>query len=330
MNRVKKIIIFITAFFVLLCIYWAIGRNVIVKTISSKINEMQGEGYKVVHKGLSVGGFPFKFRANLADADIASPRSLDKSWSIKADDWRIEALSINPLKWTGFHRGDARIDMRGPKGERWLFDARPFNIAFIAYAGFNGELKSFDVSGTKLKTQAVIGTLPPIIAIDEARLNVKPAVSNMRYELHLENIFLEKDTLKELQKIFGPRIESLKGSALAIDLASLEDDAIKNWQKDGQLVSEGWEVSWGGIPFKGGFNLKFADTGLSGIVRIDVENAVTLIQHLQEAGIINASQARQANLAAILLPKNESGYQELTLTLRDGFITLFGQKVFAL
>ena len=301
-----------------------------VNSISSKINEMQSEGYKVVHKGLSVGGFPFKFRASLVDADIASPRSLDKPWSIKADDWRMEALSINPLKWTGSHRGEARIDMRGPKGERWLFDARPFNIEVTAHARFKGTLKSFDVNGTKLNTQAVIGTLPPIVAIDEARLNVKPTAADMRYELHLENIFLEKDTLKEFQKIFGPRIESLKGSALAIDLTSLEDDAIRNWLKDGQLISEGWDVSWGGIPFKGGFNLKFTDTGLSGIIRIDVENAVTLIQRLQEAGIINANQARQANLAAILLPKNESGYQELTLTLRDGFLTLFGQKVFAL
>ena len=330
MSPVKKTIIFITALFVLLCAYWAIGRNVMINTISSKISEMQSEGYKVVHKGLSVGGFPFKFRANLAELDVASPRSLDKPWSIKADDWRMEALSINPLKWTGSHRGEARIDMRGPKGERWLFDARPFNVELTAQTRLNGELKSFDVSGMKLKTQAVIGTLPPIVAIDEAQLNVKPAASDMRYELYLENIFLEKDTLKELQRIFGPRIESLKGSALAIDLASLEDDAIRNWQKDGQLISEGWDVSWGGIPFKGGFNLKLADTGLSGVIRIDVENAVTLIQRMQEAGIINASQARQANLAAILLPKNESGYQELTLTLRDGFLTLFGQKIFAL
>lgn len=330
MSGMKKIIIFITMLFVLFCAYWAIGRNVMVNTISSKINEMQSEGFKVVHKGLSAGGFPFKFRASLADADVASPRSLDKPWSIKADDWRMEALSINPLKWTGSHRGDARIDMRGPKGERWLFDARPFNVELTAHAGFKGDLKSFDVSGMKLNTQAVIGTLPPIVAIDEARLNVKPAAADMRYELYLENVFLEKDTLKELQKIFGPRIDSLRGSALAIDLASLENDAIRNWQKDGQLVSEAWEISWGGIPFKGGFNLKFADTGLSGIIRIDVENAATLIQRLQEADIINTSQARQASLAAILLPKNESGYQEITLTLRDGFLTLFGQKVFAL
>lgn len=330
MSGVKKAIILITALFVLLCIYWAVGRNVMVNTISSKINEMQNEGYKVVHKGLSVGGFPFKFRASLAGSDIASPRSIDKPWSIKADNWRMEALSINPLKWTGSHRGDARIDMRGPKGERWLFDARPFNIELRAHAGFKGNLKSFDVSGTKLKTQAVIGTLPPILAIDDAQLSVQPAASDMRYQLNLENIYLEKDTLKNFQKIFGPRIERLTGSALAIGLTSLNDNALQNWKTSGQIISENWNMSWGGMRFQGHFNLTLSNTGTSGVIRIEVEDVGNLISRLQEADILSSGQARNAALAAALLPVTNSGRQEITLTLRDGFIKLFGQKVFEL
>lgn len=330
MSRVKKTVIILTALFVLLCAYWAVGRNVMVNTISSKINEMQNEGYKVVHKGLSVGGFPFKFRASLSGPDIASPRSLDKPWSIKADDWRIEALSINPLKWKGSHRGDARIDMRGPKGERWLFDARPFNVEITAHAGFNGNLKSFDMSGTKLKTQAVIGTLPPIVAIDKAQLDVKPTASDMRYEFYLENIFLEKDTFKEFQKILSPRIESLKGSALAIGLTSLSNDALKNWKQSGQIISENWNMSWGGMHFQGSFDLTLSSVGTSGLIRIEVDDIGNLISRLQDADIFSAGQARNASLAAALLPVTQNGRQEITLTLRDGFLTLFGQKVFEL
>jgi len=330
MSGVKKTVIFLMTLFVLLCAYWAVGRNMMIKTVSSKIGEMQGEGYKVVHKGLSVGGFPLKFRMSLAEPDIAAPRSLDKPWSIKADDWRMEALTVNPLKWRGSHRGEARIDMRGPKGERWLFDARPFNIDITSRAGFDGELKSLDLIGTKLNTQAVIGTLPPVIAIDKAQMSVAPAADNMRYELNLENMFLEKDTLKNFQKIFGPRIESLKGSALAMGLKSLNDTAMTDWKETGQLVSEGWNVSWGGTRFQGGFNLTLSQAGITGIIRIEVEDVGALITRFEEAEIFSSSQARNAKLAAALLPVNQSGRQEITLTLRDGFLTLFGQKIFEL
>lgn len=330
MSGVKRTIIFLMTLFVLFCAYWAVGRNVMVKAVSGKINEMQNEGYKVVHKGHSVGGFPFKFRTGLLEPDIVSPRSLDKPWSIKADDWRMEAWTINPLKWTGSHRGEARIDMRGPKGERWLFDTRPFNVDMIAQVGFDGELKTIGLTGTKLNTQAVIGTLPPIIAIDKAKLSVKPAAENMRYELSLENIFLEKDTLKKLQNIFGPHIESLTGSALAMGLTSLDNDAIQSWKETGQLVSEDWKVSWGKTRFLGSFNLTLADTGTSGVIRIEVEDVGELISRLKDAKIFNSSQARNAQLAAILLPVGQDGRQEITLTLRDGFLTLFGQKVFEL
>jgi len=301
-----------------------------VKTVSNQISDMQSEGYKVIHKGLSVGGFPFKFRASLAEADIASPRSLEKPWSIKADDWRMEALSINPLKWTGTHRGEARIDIRGPKGERWLFDARPFNIDITARAGLNGDVKALDIAGTKLNAQAVIGTLPPIIAIDQARLGIAPAQENMRYDLNVENIFLEKEALKNFQKLFGPRIESLEGSALAMGLTALNGDTIKKWKQTGQLISEGWEMSWGGTRFQGGFNLTLSETGTSGVIRIEVEDLGELISRLEQAGIFSAGQARNAALAAVLLPVNTSGRKEITLTLRDGFLTLFGQKIFEL
>jgi len=324
----KKLIILLMILFVLFCAYWAVGRSMMVKSVSTYIEELQSEGYKVVHKGLSVGGFPLKFRASLLEPDIASPRSVQKPWSVKADDWRMEALTVNPLKWNAMHRGEARIDMRGPKGERWLFDARPFNIDVTARAGLDGRLKAIDVTATKLKIQAVIGTLPPIVAIDEARLKTAPAEADMHYEVSLENIFLEKDTLGNLQKIFGPRIENLKGSALAIGLEVLEDEAIQAWKHNGQIISEGWVMSWGGTIFQGGFNLTQSDAGLSGIIRIEAEDVKGLISRLEEAEVFTRNKAHNAKLASALLPVNQNGRQEITLTLRDGFLMLFGQKIF--
>lgn len=328
MSGFKKFIILLMTVFVLFCAYWAVGRSAMVKGVGSQIDQMQSSGYKVVHKGLSIGGFPLKFRARLAEPDIASPRSDDKPWSIKANDLRMEALTLNPFKWNAVHRGEARIDLRGPKGERWLFDARPFNIDMTVRARLNGDVKSFDAIATQFKTQAVIGTLPPIVAIDKAQLNVAPQDADMRYDVVIENIFLEKEALKNFQKLFGPRIESLKGQALAIDLSALNDDAIEAWKSSGRIIGEDWKLSWGGTTFEGGFNLTQSETGLSGIIRIEVKSVNNLIGRLEDANIFSPAQARNAKLAAILLPVNSNGRQEITLTLRDGFLTLFGQRVF--
>jgi len=98
----------------------------------------------------------------------------------------------------------------------------------------------------------------------------------------------------------------------------------------GQITSEGWHISWGDTHFKGGFILTLSEAGPSGIIRIDVEDIGALISRLEEADIFSSSQARNAKLAATLLPANQRGQKEITLTLRDGFLTLFGQKIFEL
>ena len=330
MSGPKKLIIFFMTLFVLLCAYWAIGRNIMVKAISDKIVTLQSEGYKVVHQGLSIGGFPLKFRARLAELDVTAPRSDAKPWSIKGEDWRMEAMTLNPFKWTVIHRGEARIDMRGPKGERWLFDAQPMNVEVTARVNMSGELTAYTLTSTKLKTEAIIGTLPPVVAIDDARLQVGPEGEDMRYAAELKNIYLEKDTLGALQRAFGPRIERLSGAALAIDLQSLDETAVEAWQSKGQLTGEGWELSWGGTDFVGGFNLTQSSTGLSGVIRIEVKDINALISRLEDAAILSANQARNAKLASVLLPMKAQGRQEIQLTLRDGYLTLFGQKIYAL
>ena len=327
MKKFKLSIIALMTFFVALCIYWAVGRNVMIDYIEARTKTLQSEGYSVVHKGLSVGGFPVKFRASFAAPDMTSPRELEKPWSIKADALRVEALTLNPLYWRGTHRGDARLDLRGPKGERWLFDVRPFNIDFTAKLGFDGQLKSFDAIGSKLNTQAVIGTLPPIVAIEEANMSAHPEDGSMRYALSLQNVFLEKNALKGFQAIFGPRIESLSGTILAEGLTGLDALPVEKWAETGRLKGDDWVIKWGDTVFNGRADLTSLETGLSGVIHLDVDDINILLDRFEAANVFTARQTRNAKLASMLLPVNEQGRQEITLTLRDGYLTLFGQKI---
>lgn len=327
MKKFKLSIIALMTFFVALCIYWAVGRKVMIDYIEQRTKTLQSEGYSVVHKGLSVGGFPVKFRASFANPDMTSPRELEKPWSIKADALRVEALTLNPFSWRGTHRGDARLDLRGPKGERWLFDARPFNIDFTAKLGFDGQLRSFDAIGSKLNTQAVIGTLPPIVAIEEANMSAHPEDGSMRYALSLKNVFLEKNALKGFQAIFGPRIESLNGTILAEGLTGLDALSVGKWAETGRLKGDDWVIKWGDTIFNGRVDLTSLETGLSGVIHLDVDDINILLDRFEAANVFTTRQTRNAKLASMLLPVNEQGRQEITLTLRDGYLTLFGQKI---
>ena len=227
----KKWLIGIIALFVLFCIYWAAGRTVMVNTLTAEIQDLEANGYKVDHKGLAVGGFPLQFRGSLIEPDLAAPRSAEKPWSIKSERLSFQASAFNPLRWSVRHRGDARLDLRGPKGERWLFDVRPFTVNIEAKAGISGKLKTFKATLFRPKSQAVIGTLPPIIAMDSGTLSAAPNGQDMRVSLKLENIFLEQNTLKDLQRAFGPKIEHLDIKVTAIDLITLDNKAIELWQK---------------------------------------------------------------------------------------------------
>ena len=179
----KKILLAFITLFVLYCIYWAAGRSVMLKKMTKTFNTLEAQGYDIDHKGLSAGGFPALFRASLNEPGVVSPRSSSAPWSVKADKVVMQASTFTPLHWGVTHRGEARIDLRGPKGERWLFDARPFSVNLDARLKFGGEVKSFKADISRLKVQAVIGTLPPIVGLDEGRIDITPQGGDLRHDI---------------------------------------------------------------------------------------------------------------------------------------------------
>jgi len=323
----KKWLLGLTALFVLFCMYWAAGRTVMVNSLTTKIQNLETEGYKIDHKGLTIGGFPLQFRGSLIEPDLASPRHQDKPWSIKSSRLNFQASSFNPFRWAARHRGDARLDLRGPRGERWLFDLRPFTVDINAKAGLNGQLKAFKASLFRPQAQAVIGTLPPIVAMDEGHFTAAPQGMDMQFSLALENIFLEQEALKDLQRAFGPKIDRLDIQITAIDLSSLDNDAVEAWQKGGEIICETWHITWGKAEFQGGCNFVQSKNGLTGTIRAETDDISRLIATLETANIITDRQARTISLATLLLPVNAKGRQEVNINMRDGFLTLFGQKI---
>jgi len=248
----KKLLLGLITVFVLYCVYWATGRSI---------------------------------------PGVVSPRSIEKPWSIKADKVVMQASTFNPLHWSATHRGEARIDLRGPKGERWLFDARPFSVNLDARAKYGGDIKFFKADINRLKVQAVIGTLPPIVGLDQGQIDINPQAGDLRHDISLNSIFLEKDTLAKWQTALGPKIESFDAVILAKGLTSLNQDDRKAWAKSGRYLGKSWSLSWNDNIFTGDFEVSALRIG------------------------------------SRFLPVNDNGRQDITFNFKDGYLILFGQRL---
>ena len=323
----KKLLLGLITLFVFYCVYWATGRSMMLNNLTQSIQTLEAQGYDVEHKGLSAGGFPILFRSSLNEPGVVSPRSIDKPWSIKADKIVMQASTFNPLHWSATHRGEARIDLRGPKGERWLFDARPFSVNLDTRAKFGGDIKSVKADISRLKVQAVIGTLPPIVGLDQGQIDIKPHAGDLRHHISLDSIFLEKDTLTKWQTALGPKIESFYAVILAKGLTSLNQDDRKAWAKSGRYVGESWSLSWNDNIFTGDFDLTQTPSGLDGSLRAEIENLPDIIDQFAKAGMFTPQQVSALRIGSRFLPVNDNGRQDITFNFKDGYLILFGQRL---
>ena len=324
----KKTLLTLIIIFVVFCIYWTAGRSIMLNALDSQFKSLESQGYDIDHKGLSAGGFPLLFRSSLTEPDIVSSRAVSKPWSIKADNVIMQASVFNPLEWNIRHRGEARIDLRGPKGKRWLFDVRPFSLDLETNLKLSGNIKSLHAELNRPQIQAVIGTLPPLVGLDMAQINITPQNEDLKYNISLTNAFLEKETLSKWQTAFGPKVSSIDAVVFAKGLESFDQNEFQRWKTSGNLLGKSWTINWNGNIFTGDFDLKLTDKGVDGSVRAEVENLPEIINQFAVAGILTKQQANSLKLGTILLPKNNNGQQEITFNFKDGYVLLFGQRLY--
>jgi len=319
-----RMLLLLSALIVLYCLYWAGGRTLVADQVTALISDAKSRGYAVGHNGLAIGGFPTHFKIDLLNPAISSPNTA----SIRLEDVELSAMSLNPLQWSSFHTGDARVDMRGLNNERWLFDIRPFNAFGVAQAGLTGDVKQINFGARRLKAQAVIGTLPPVIAIDDARIFAANNGENPHITLDFAALYLNTKSAPVWQKAFGPRIDSIKADIDLVGLKGLDSESRAAWSDQAHYVSDHWSLKWGSLALEGTFDLQNSETGVSGKIITEVEDINTIMAELQRAGILTPSQVAITRFAIISLPVNEQGRQEVTLTIQDGFLVAFGQRLY--
>ena len=146
----------------LFCIYWASVRSILIDRFYEFKQNYLEEAYIIEHSPLSFSGFPLQFTVQTDKFSMRASKSNDLS--VGAERMTLETLSLWPFEWSLNHIGDMRVDMRGPRRQRWLFDIRPAAINMDIDAGFSG-IRAFRLQAFRLRAQSVIGTLPPVIRL---------------------------------------------------------------------------------------------------------------------------------------------------------------------
>jgi|GEM_PF-2073263 len=313
-------------------VYWTMTRNALADQFMQRVKQAEYLGYDIRHRGLSIAGFPFSFDTNLGKLTVNYTAS-DHPFSFRGTDIYAHASAFIPFNWTVMHRGDARFDLRSPAGARWLFDIRPFQPEALIKTKINGRVKTIELMATRLRLHPVIGTHPPLNAIE----NFNAALTQQQAGLHLSadatDIFLPQKTalqhpLSGLITTLGPHINQIYIEAMAVDLAGLERPDITSWQTTGEIDISQWRLHWEALNLQGRAKLLISQQGLSGTINVEVGNINTVVDILIAAKFI--PEAARAQLRGLLtfLPDNQAGRKNITLTLKDGQISVFGQTLY--
>ncbi|WP_371396060.1 DUF2125 domain-containing protein [Fretibacter rubidus] len=303
--------------------YYFTLRAGLSKALLTAQSDLAEDGVTLSLPNIVHSGFPLSVRTTLTDAQISGPKG-----SVRAETATLSASPFSPTQWTLQSRGDMRVDWRADTDRRYLFDVSPSLVRADFGASVLGQLKSVRVTGFKLSTTPVIGTPPPLRAVDSVVFDIRADGGNMAYKLSAVNAFFDRDAARNIQRIFGPHIKALSVSGTLSDLSALDNEAVSEWQTLGAFTVDDSDLIWGDGQFKSTVNMAFAEGRPTGTMTLKVRDAQTLLDGLIAAGTIDNNAAFAAQLALMAAPRDEMGLVVLTLPITDGEVRLFGQKIY--
>lgn len=323
----KRGIILAAVTFALFTAYWALGQKFISQKLNETIRDSNASGFAITHKGVGLSGFPFAYTLRIGDPNIAFNQT-QKPWSFRGENLYFKARPWSPLRWNFRHIDEARIDMRGPQKQRYLFDVTPLKIDGEIALSVSGGIKTLIASGRQVRPRDVIGSTPPVNSIENIDVTVQDRGSDAHLTLTLEDIFLHDQSLKTLQSVLGPRIETLSADIKAVDLDKIDAASWARFETNGTLRGDSFKLKWNALKINGRFIFKKSPNGISGPITVSIENEKDLLKTFEDAGIISPSQKSQILLAMTFAPKNEKGQREITFNISDNNIMFLGQPLY--
>ncbi|HHI89210.1 MAG TPA: DUF2125 domain-containing protein, partial [Hellea balneolensis] len=226
-----------------------------------------------------------------------------------------------PLAWTLTHSGNLRVDMRGPRGERYMFDVMPANIQARIAASIKGHLKSAHLQMSRTQLDALIGT-PPILsklAGLEAGLDVHGEIGD--FDLRMDDLLLSPKTPGPVDDILGRKISTVSIKGQLENWITLEREGAQAWaEKNSHIRATGWQMLWGPADMIGDFDFTIKNGLPEGVIHIRIKHADALIDKIAQAGQMQASDSQKAKGFLKLIRPDADGRKPIELTIRDGVL----------
>ena len=329
---IPRIIILVLILIVATMGIWLALRSALVRGISNTIINLETQGYEIAHGGLSVQGFPLTLRADSDDIQIRTPRSADNApgsnWFFKTDRVRLSALTLNPLSWKLSHKGDLRVDVREPGGERYMFDMSPANLDVRFKNSFKAQLKHLSLDLEKTRFTPLAASPPPLNSLGGAQADLNVAANVGDLKIRAQDLIINQDVSRMVLRSFGDTVSALSLDAEIENWLTLEQGGVEAWQAaGGRIKSTQFSALWGAVDITGDFDIKFVDFKPEGLIHINVREPLALMKNLADSGLIDPNMAAQAQLFIGAMSTDDTGRKSVELVLKDGvmkygFITL--------
>lgn len=321
----KRFLVFMLILVLGFCAYWYSLRTGLERALASAQADLAEGGITLSLPDVRYDGFPLSVKATLSEPQISGTAG-----SVRAEVFTLEASAFKPAHWTLQSQGDMRIDWRQYPETRYLFDLSPSLVRGDFKASLSGVLKSARLTGFKLTATPVIGTPPPLRAVESIVLNLKPKHGSMIFDLSVVGAFMDRSAARDIQRIFGPHIKTLSVKGTLEGLTTLDDKAMAQWRQSGQFNITESDLIWGDGQFKGEASLDLSENGTSGSITLKMRDAQKLLDGLIASGTIDSQTAMGARFALIAAPRDDAGLISLKLPIERNEVKLFGQTIFKL
>lgn len=319
----RKLFLLIAAVALLFCGYYFMLLQGLKNALRDAPAAMAEDEVTLSFSHIKYSGFPLMVRADVKDPQMSGPEG-----SLRAERVRIWANVFKPTVWTAQTRGDLRVDWRSDGDTRYLFDISPSLMQGTFSASITGRLTAARVTGLKLSAQPVIGTAPPIRAVDKIIFDIAPDTDGMAFSLTVENAYLDRESARPWQRAFGPHISKIDMSGTASGLSALDDIGISEWTTAGSVNIPNAEIIWGDMFFEPVMELSLAGEETSGQVDLRLRDADKLVDALIRADVLTGRAASFAPFALMAAPRDDTGRVVLSLPVENGKLMFFGQAIY--
>lgn len=312
---------------------WFALRAALVNALVNTIENSETQGYEIGHDALSVDGFPFSIQARSRSISVRAPNSqalsANTNWFVKLDEVFVQTKTLTPLSWSAQHTGQIRIDMRGFDGTRYMFDMVPASIQAQATANIRGQLKAFNVNIQPAAFTSLVGAPAPIQSTGAIKGHFQTVKTQGHLTIRGHDIKLSPQAAGLLGSTLGRTIESTALNAEITQWKTMQNRGAAAWQNSGgRVIGQNWSLKWADLDIVGTFDIGFVDTLPDGTIHIEIQDLPLLLDRLTQSGLLPAAIAKQARMFLGAVETNESGRQELDITIQKGvvkygFLTLY-------